>query len=101
MANIIGFRNSASPSPFRFLYGQRSGDLLMPLDLAFTRFAPDVADPNGVFVGDEVLGPAFKIGVIKAYAFPLGAVNPVITITPDSPAVLNAAPVIPAPRMDI
>ena len=101
MATIQAFRNSATPSPFRYSYGMRAGMLLFPLDLAFTHYNPDVCDTGASFIGSAIDGAGFSVGTIAAYTFPaVGPVNPIVYVTPSAgfpAASVSVLPVVPAP----
>jgi len=97
MAVFTGFRNTSPPSPFRVLYGRRDGSLLFPMDLAFTSFGPDAVDATGAFLGATVSGSGFDFGTIADYTWPpLGAVSPVVTVTPDPGFPLVSAVALPS-----
>ena len=96
MASLSGFRDTTTPSPFRFLYGTRNGKLLFPLDIAFTGFDPDMVDSTGAFLGASVSGVGFTFGTISKYNWPpLGAVTPVVEVTPDPGFPLTSATTLP------
>jgi hypothetical protein len=96
MSSLKGFRDTDPATPFRYLYGVRDGELLFPLDLAFTQFDPDTPDRGRAFIDAQVNGAGFRFGTIRRYSWPAaGSVTPLVHVAPDADFPLESAIALP------